>query len=188
MSDGASTTRDVAGAATIEKVTVVDAEPATDPVAVTVTVAVEIAVGVPLMTPVDDEMDSPEGSPVAEKVTVPLNRDGVIADVLVIATPTVPLTDNPVGEIEGPRYVNKVFAELACESEFDTTTLAVPPDPAGVSQLREVELATETPEHTPPPTVTVAPSRNPVPTIVMLVPPRVDPVAGLTEVTVGAAK
>ena len=52
-------------AATIVKVTVVDADPAIDPVAVTVAVAVEGAVGVPLMTPVVESMTSPAGSSVA---------------------------------------------------------------------------------------------------------------------------
>ena len=102
MFEGAATIRDVGGASTIENVTVVEAEPAIEPVAVMVAVAVDADVGVPLITPVDVEIESPAGKPVAAKVTVPRNRDAEIAEVLVIAAPAVQLTEMFVGEIDGP--------------------------------------------------------------------------------------
>lgn len=51
----------------------------------------------------------------------------------------------------------------------------------------EVLLTTDTLEAKVPPSETVAPDRKPVPVIVIDVPPAVDPTAGETEVTVGAA-
>jgi hypothetical protein len=67
-----------------------------------------------------------------------------------------------------------------------TRTLAAPGVPAGVVAVIEVALATVTPVAAAPPIVTdVAPVKF-VPVIVTDAPPRVDPVAGDTAVTVGA--
>ena len=68
-----------------------------------------------------------------------------------------------------------------------TRMLAVPAAPAGVVQVMEVAETTTTLVHAAPPTVTpVAPVKL-VPVIVILVPPAVEPVFGLTAVTVGGS-
>ena len=68
-----------------------------------------------------------------------------------------------------------------------TSTLDVPALPAGVVQVAEVAEDTLKEEQTVPPTdMPVAPVRL-VPVMVMDVPPAVDPLAGETEATVGAA-
>jgi len=66
-----------------------------------------------------------------------------------------------------------------------TKTLAVPALPGGVVQLAVVLLFTMKEEQAAPTTVmAVAPVRL-VPVMAMVVPPKVLPVAGLTEETVG---
>jgi hypothetical protein len=87
--------------------------------------------------------------------------------------------------VGGVTYVNIVFAKFVPEGVV-TRTLAVPATPAGVVAVIEVALTTVTPVATAPPIVTeVAPVKF-VPVIVIDAPPRVDPVAGDTAVTVGA--
>lgn len=67
-----------------------------------------------------------------------------------------------------------------------TRTLAVPVVPDGVIQVAVVALVTAKLLHRFPPIwMLVAPVRA-VPVMVMLVPPKLMPVAGETEVTVGA--
>ena len=66
-----------------------------------------------------------------------------------------------------------------------TNTLALPAVPAGVVQVAEVAEATFTLVQAAPPTVmAVAPVKS-VPVIVMVVPPAVEPVLGLSDATVG---
>ena len=67
-----------------------------------------------------------------------------------------------------------------------TATLFAPAVPAGVTAVTLVEDHTTTLVTATPPTVTlVAPVRF-VPVIVIDVPPRVEPLVGLTDVRVGA--
>ena len=67
-----------------------------------------------------------------------------------------------------------------------TTTLAVPADPAGVVAVIVVAFTTVTLVAATPRIVTpVAPVKL-APVIVILVPPKVEPLAGLTLLTVGA--
>ena len=81
--------------------------------------------------------------------------------------------------------MNKLLAALVPPGVV-TTTLAVPALPGGVVQLAVVLLFTMNEEQAVPPTVmAVAPVRL-VPVMAMVVPPKVLPVAGLTEDTVGA--
>ena len=67
-----------------------------------------------------------------------------------------------------------------------TTTLTVPAACAGVVAVIEVLLTTVMLVAAVPPNVTVAPNRNPVPVIVIAVPPAVVPEVGEIVATVGA--
>ena len=67
-----------------------------------------------------------------------------------------------------------------------TTSLA-PEAPAGVEQVIEVAETTMMLVHAVPPIVTVTPVTNPVPVIVIVVPPAVGPLEGATELMVGGA-
>jgi hypothetical protein len=78
-----------------------------------------------------------------------------------------------------------VFAEFVPDGVV-TRTLAVPANPAGVVAAIDVALTTVTPVAETPPIVTEVTPVKFVPVIVTEVPPRVDPVAGDTPVTVGA--
>jgi hypothetical protein len=66
-----------------------------------------------------------------------------------------------------------------------TVTVTAPAACAGVVAVIEVLLTTTTLVAAVPPNVTVAPEAKFVPVIVTAVPPAVDPVFGLTLVTVG---
>ena len=66
-----------------------------------------------------------------------------------------------------------------------TNTLAAPAVPAGVVQVAEVAEATMTFVQAVPPTVMAEAPVKSLPVIVMAVPPAVEPVLGLTAVTVG---
>ena len=68
-----------------------------------------------------------------------------------------------------------------------TVTVTAPAVPAGVVAVMDVLLTTVTFVAAAEPNVTVAPVAKLVPVIVTEVPPAVDPVFGLTPVTVGAA-
>ena len=70
-------------------------------------------------------------------------------------------------------------------SEFVTTTSLAPTVPVGVVQVIEVEESTTKLVQEAPPTVTVAPTANPVPIMVTEVPPEAVPDAGEIEVKVG---
>src|ERR1700729_3535375 len=67
-----------------------------------------------------------------------------------------------------------------------TTTSTVPAACAGVLALISVSDSTSTSVASPP-SLTFAPSVNPVPVITTFVPPAVAPVAGSTDSTVGRA-
>ena len=69
-----------------------------------------------------------------------------------------------------------------------TTTFFAPAVPAGVVAVIDVALLQVTPVAGLPPMVTVAPFTKPVPLMVTLVLPAVDPLVGEIEVTVGAGR
>jgi hypothetical protein len=71
---------------------------------------------------------------------------------------------------------------------FVTVTVTAPALPAGVVAMIVVLLLTTTFVAAAPPNVTVAPVAKFVPVRVTAVPPSVDPLLGLTAVTVGGAK
>lgn len=71
------------------------------------------------------------------------------------------------------------------ESEFVTVTVTFPAGPAGVVAVILVLFTTATFVAAVPPKVTLAPAAKFVPEIVTDVPPAVDPLFGLTAVTVG---
>jgi hypothetical protein len=111
----------------------------------------------------------------------------------VIVTEVPPRVDPVAGDTpitvgagaDGITYVNIVFAVFVPDGVV-TRTLTSPAAPAGVVAVIEVALTTVTPVAAAPPMVTeVAPVKF-VPVIVTEVPPRVDPVAGDTAVTVVA--
>ena len=81
--------------------------------------------------------------------------------------------------------MNKLLAALVPPGVV-TTTLAVPALPAGVTQLAVVLLFTMSLKQATPPNVRVVAPVKLVPVMAMVVPPKVLPVAGLTEDTVGA--
>ena len=66
-----------------------------------------------------------------------------------------------------------------------TVTAAGPAAPAGVVQVMVV-AATTTEVAAVPPMATVAPARNPLPVMVIAVPPATGPRPGVTAVMVGA--
>jgi len=68
---------------------------------------------------------------------------------------------------------------------FVTITVTAPAECAGVVAVIDVLLTTTTVVAAVPPNVTVAPLAKFVPVIVTPVPPAVDPLFGLTPVTVG---
>ena len=68
-----------------------------------------------------------------------------------------------------------------------TTTSLAPEAPAGVEQVIEVSETTMMLVQPVPPIVTVTPVTNPVPVIVIVVPPAVGPLEGATELMVGGA-
>jgi hypothetical protein len=68
-----------------------------------------------------------------------------------------------------------------------TVTVTAPAVPAGVVAVIVVAFVTTTFVAASPPNVTVAPAAKFVPVIVTAVPPSVDPLLGLTLVTVGGA-
>lgn len=70
--------------------------------------------------------------------------------------------------------------------ELVTVTVTAPALPAGVVAVIEVLLTTTTFVAAAEPNVTVAPAAKFVPVMVTAVPPAVDPLFGLTLVTVGA--
>jgi hypothetical protein len=72
-----------------------------------------------------------------------------------------------------------------CDPTFVTVTVTAPALPAGVVAVIDVLLTTTTLVAAVLPKVTVAPAAKLVPVMVTAVPPVVDPLFGLTLVTVG---
>ncbi len=68
-----------------------------------------------------------------------------------------------------------------------TVTLTVPADAAGATAVIETPELTVTLVAATLPKLTVAPEAKPVPVMVTDVPPAVEPLVGLTAVTVGTA-
>jgi hypothetical protein len=116
-----------------------------------------------------------------------------VKPVPVIVTEVPPKEDPVAGDtavsvgtgVDGVTYVNLVFAGFVPPAVV-TRTLAAPATPAGVVAVIEVSLTTVRSVAAAPPKVTEVAPVKPVPVIVTEVPPRVDPVAGDTAVTVGA--
>ena len=111
--------------------------------------------------------------------------------VIVIEVPPEVLPDVGLTEVtaggggSGVAYVNNAVPVPLCKSLLVTTISFAPAVPAGV--VRAIVVAVMAPTAAlAPPMVTLAPAKNPVPVIVIDVPPEVLPDAGLTEVMVGA--
>ena len=95
-------------------------------------------------------------------------------------------TDVTVGAGAGAVYVKPPVNVPLCPSEFETTTLTLPEECAGVNAVIEVALTTFTLVAAAPPIVTTAPEEKFVPVIETDVPPDVLPLPGEIDVTVGA--
>ena len=79
------------------------------------------------------------------------------------------------------------FVSVAVPPGVVTATLFAPALPAGVSTVMVVvEVMFESVTATPPTVTLVMPATKFVPVIVIDVPPRVEPLVGLTDVIVGA--
>ena len=74
------------------------------------------------------------------------------------------------------------------ESEFVTATVTAPAAWAGRVHVKTLEEVTETLEHATPSKVTLAPETKPVPPTVTVVVPAMEPLGGVTLVTVGATR
>ena len=129
---------------------------------------------------------------VTAQVTPPMATDGVeinplpviVTDVPPNVVPLVGVTDPIVGVEEGVTYVYAFVAVAAPESGLVTTTFTRPAACAPVVQVIDVEVDAVTAQATPP-TVTVSGETNPVPVIVIDVPPAVVPLVGVTDPIVG---
>ena len=109
--------------------------------------------------------------------------------VIVIAVP--PAVGPDIGDTlvtvgAGATYVKALASDPLCKSVLVTVTPTAPAACAGVVAVIVVAFTTVTPVPALPPTLTVAPLANPVPVIVIPVPPPVDPDVGDALVTVGA--
>ena len=79
------------------------------------------------------------------------------------------------------------FVNVAVPPAVVTATLFAPAVPAGVTAVTLVAEFTTTLVAATPPTVTLLAPVRFVPVIVIAVPPRVEPLVGLTDVRVGGA-
>ena len=79
------------------------------------------------------------------------------------------------------------FVNVAVPPAVVTATLFAPAVPAGVTAVMLVAETTTTLVAATPPTVTLLAPVRFVPVIVIAVPPRVEPLVGLTDVRVGGA-
>jgi len=105
-------------------------------------------------------------------------------------TDVPPRVDPPVGVTEltvgaGATYVKQLAHVPLWLSRLVTTTFTAPTACAVVVPVMLVALTVVT-VSAEPPSDTVAPATKPVPAMVTAVPPSVDPLLGVTEVTVGA--
>jgi len=116
--------------------------------------------------------------------TVTLLAPVKLVPVMVIAVPAVNGPDDglTLAIVGAAMYVNPLV-EVALPNEVVTTTSFAPAAPAGVTAVMEVAVATTLVAATPP-TVTVALAKL-VPLIVIVVPPAVGPLVGLTLEIVG---
>jgi hypothetical protein len=107
--------------------------------------------------------------------------------VIVTAVPpaTGPLFGLTLVTVGVTTYVNPLARLPLCDPTLVTVTVTAPALPAGVVAVIVVAFTTVTPVAAALPNVTVAPVAKFVPVIVTAVPPAVDPVFGLTLVTVG---
>jgi hypothetical protein len=121
-------------------------------------------------------------------VTVAPATKPVPVIVMLVPPPTLPEVGAALVTVGAAAavYVNALASVADCPSLFATTIEAAPIGLGGVVAVMLVALATTTFVAALPPTVTVAPARNCVPVIVMLVPPAEVPVAGATSEVVGA--
>jgi hypothetical protein len=85
----------------------------------------------------------------------------------------------------GTVYVNPLARLPLCDPRLVTVTVTAPALPAGVVAVMVVLFTTTTLVAAAAPNVTVAPVAKFVPVIVTAVPPAVDPLFGLTLLTVG---
>ena len=107
----------------------------------------------------------------------------MLTDVPPTLAPLLGVTDVTVG---AATYVKQIEQVPLCASGFVTTTLTNPAAPAAVVPVMVVALIVKT-VSADPPNDTVAPVWKPLPAIVTAVPPRVEPLVGVIELTVGAA-
>ena len=107
----------------------------------------------------------------------------------VIVTFCKPATSPEVGVIAvtvgAAMYVKSLVPVPVCKSELVTTTFLSPAVPTGDVHVIDVADTTVTDVHETPPTATEAPAVNPVPEIVIVVPPTTDPLIGEIDDTVG---
>ena len=78
------------------------------------------------------------------------------------------------------------FLVAVCVSGFVTTTFELPASLLGVTVVSSVELTKTTEVASVVPNLTVAPDTKLVPVMVTVVPPKVVPLVGETELIVGA--
>src|SRR2546427_8305825 len=141
--------------------------------AVVVPVMVVPAIVVTVSAEPPNDTVAPAANPVPVTVT----------DVPPAAAPLLGVTEVTVGA--GATYVKQPAQVPLCVSGFVTTTSTAPAARALVVPVMLVAF-TVSPVTADPPTDAVAPVWNPVPPIVMDVPPAVDPLLGVIDVTVGA--
>jgi hypothetical protein len=124
-----------------------------------------------------------------ENEIVGLNRAGSVNTALVAPAGMLATADPPSpGVITAGGGVLKVNTPVPVtdpESGFVITTFAVPAVPIGAVAVIEVDELNVTPVALVPPIRTVAPETKPVPVIVTVVPPSVDPLVGVIEINVG---
>jgi len=106
----------------------------------------------------------------------------IVTDVPPAVDPVFGLTLLTVG---ATTYVYPLVRLPLCDPRLVTVTVTAPALPAGVVAVMLVLLTTTTFVAAVLPNVTVAPAAKFVPVIVTEVPPDVDPVPGLTLLTVG---
>src|SRR6185295_3449195 len=110
----------------------------------------------------------------------------IVTDVPPAVGPELGETALTVGAFAGATYVNPLVSVPLCASGLTTVTFAAPAAWAGVVAVIDVVLTTLTAVAAAPPMLTVAPLTNPLPLIVIEVPPAVGPEVGEIALTVGA--
>ena len=123
---------------------------------------------------------------VAPNVTVAPAAKFVPVIVTAVPPATAPLFGLTLLTVGATTYVNPLARLPLCPLTV-TVTVTAPAVPAGVVAVIVVLLTTTTFVAAVAPNVTVAPAAKFVPVIVTAVPPAVDPLFGLTLLTVGAA-